>query len=126
MNHKQRRFVIGMHREHGTDHAEPVCLLRETRHEIRNPHAGLAMLRKLERAAHQAAGLLRSGKVGGDLIEIGFAVMFVEHRFGIEKIHLARPAVHEEVNHRFRLGREVGRARLQIVHAAVAFGQSVG
>ena len=65
-----------------------VDLLGEVRHDLRHPHAGLAALGELVRAAHQPAGILGSGKVGGYFVEIGFTVMLIEDRFRIEQIHL--------------------------------------
>ena len=48
-----------------------------------------------ERAAHQGAGILDELDLAGDPVEVGFAVVFVERRLGIEQVHLAWAAVHE-------------------------------
>ena len=76
--------------------------------------AALAVLGELERAAHQRAGVLDDLDLAGDLVEVRLAVMLVEHRLGVEQVHLARAAVHEQVDDRLRLRREVRRPRLEV------------
>src|SRR5258708_15378257 len=46
-----------------------------------------------------------------------FRSMLFEHRLGIEQIHLARPAVHEELDDGFCFRGKVRSARLEIVDA---------
>ena len=70
---------------------------------IRDPHPRLTMLGKLERAAHQRAGVLDVLDFTGNLVEIGFAMMFVEFGFGIKQIHLAGATIHKQMNHRLGL-----------------------
>src|SRR5579883_1010699 len=104
------------------------------RQRIRNPHAAAAVPCELERAAHQSAG-------GADVLdfsryplEIRLAVMLVEHWLGIEQIHLAGAAVHEEVDDGLGPAREMRRARLEILgrsllcrgHAVSIAAQQIG
>ena len=50
-----------------------------------------------------------------DLIEMLRAVQFVEHRLGIEQVHLARAAVHIQMNDGSRLGLKVRSSGPQVV-----------
>ena len=74
----------------------------------------LAVLGELERAPQQVAGQLL---VVGDLGRGRLAVVLRQHRLGVEQVDMARPAVHEELDHRLRPGRG---------SAAGAGGQSSG
>src|SRR5438552_14637830 len=121
MHNEQRRLVLRMNRVHGANHGYVVDLLDEMRNQLGDPGTGLSVLLEFERAPHQAAGSLRRRYVVCDLFEVWLAVMLVEHRLGVEEVHLARCAVHEELDDTFRLGREMRRARLQIVYATWLF-----
>ncbi len=109
-----------MRREHGLDHGDVVHLLGQVRHDFRNPRARLAVLREFERTPQQAARAFRGREVRRYLIEIGLSVMLVERGLGIEQVHLTRPAMHEQLDDRCRLGLEMGRSRFQVVGAARA------
>ena len=74
------------------------------------------MLRELKRAAQQRAGRLRVLHFTGNFVEVGFAVITGQLRLRIKQIHLARPTVHEQVNHRLGLGLEVGPMRFEVEH----------
>jgi hypothetical protein len=98
------REVGGVHR---ADESDVIDLAGQVRHGIGHPHAALAMLSELERAAHQCAGATRVLDFAGDLAEVRVAVVLVEHRLRIEQVHLAGAAVHEQMDDRFGLRREV-------------------
>lgn len=85
------------------------------RHHLRHPHPRLAVPAELVRAAHQAAGLLGSGEVRRHLIEVQLSVVFVEHRLRIEQVHLARTAVHEQLDDGLRLGPKMRRPGFEVV-----------
>src|SRR5262249_25463309 len=72
------------------------------------------MLRELERAAHQRAGALRVLDFPRDLVEIGLTMMAVERRLGVKQVHLARPAIHEQMDDRARFGCDMRQARGEI------------
>ena len=57
--------------------------------------------------------------LAGDLVDVGLAVMLVEHRLRVEQIHLARAAVHEQVNDGLGLRREVRLPRLEVGAAGI-------
>src|SRR5262249_21745294 len=71
------------------------------RQSVRNPHAALSVSRKFEGTAHEGACVFHILDLSRDLIEISLAVMRIQRRLRIKKIHLARAAIHEEVDHRF-------------------------
>ena len=56
-----------------------------------------------------APALCEELDLAGDLVEVRLAVVLVERRLGIEQIHLARAAVHEQVDDGLGLRREVRR-----------------
>jgi hypothetical protein len=51
MDHEKGRLVIGVGGEHGTNHGDVVHLLRQVRHQLRDPGARFSMLLELEWAA---------------------------------------------------------------------------
>jgi hypothetical protein len=52
--------------------------------------------------------------LSGDFVEVRFAVEAVKRLLGVEQFHLARPAVHEQVDDGLGPGREVRRPRLEV------------
>ena len=105
------RQVGGVHR---ADEGDVVHHAGEVRHHLRDPRAALAVPGELERAAHQGAGVLDELDFARDLVEVRLAVVLVERRLGVEQVHLAGAAVHEQMDDRLGLGREVRRARLEV------------
>src|SRR5262245_24588078 len=118
MDHKESGLVIGMGREHGAHNGNVVHLLRQMRHQLRNPDSRFSILLELEWAAQQPASLLWTGEVRGHFVEIGLAVVFVQHRLGIKEIHLAWPAVHKELDYGLRLRLKMRGSRSQIERSA--------
>ena len=53
LNFVERWFVREIRRLQRSDQRETIDLCRQMRHQLGNPHATLAVLRELERAAHQ-------------------------------------------------------------------------
>jgi hypothetical protein len=70
----------------------------------------LPVLRELECGAHDRASFALELHFAGNLVEVFFTVAFVEHRLGIEQIHLARPGIHEWLDDALRFRRKVRRA----------------
>ena len=58
--------------------------------------------------------------LAGDLVEVRLAVVLVEHRLGVEQVHLARAAVHEQMNDGLGLRLEVRRAGPEVAGDGVA------
>src|SRR5438445_187964 len=86
----------------------------QVRQRLGNPHPALAVAGKLKRTAHKGAGTLRVLHLAGDPVEVRPAVVRVERRLRVEQVHLAGAAVHEQVDDRPGLGREVRRPRFQV------------
>src|SRR4030095_6922575 len=115
-----RLLVIEAGRVHRTNDSNVVNSFSQMRRKFRDPDTGLPVLLKAEGASKQLA----LGKIIVYAARIkGFAVVFVQHWFWIKEINLTWSAAHEEVNHCFGPGREVGRPWLQVIHAPVSFGQ---
>ncbi len=108
------RLVGQVRRVHGADERQVVHHAGQVRHHLGDPGATPAVSGELERAAHQRPGVLDELDLPGDLVEVGLAVVFVERRLGVEQVHLARPAVHEQVDDRPGLRGEVRLARLEV------------
>ena len=51
-----------------------------------------------------------------------FAIVLVEHRLGIEQVHMAGPAMHEELDYRLGLCRVCRRLGAQVVAAVTCAG----
>ena len=88
------RFVVYIERMN----ARSSTTVGEVRHRVGDPRAALAVPGELERAAHDRAGALDDLDLAGDLVEVALAVLLVEHRLGVEQVHLARAAVHEQMD----------------------------
>ena len=69
-------------------------------------------LRNLNGEPHRRAGLAFGAEVR---LGSGLPWYFVEHRLGVERVDVRRPAVHEQVDDLLGPGREVGRPRGQRV-----------
>ena len=95
---EQRRLVREVGGVHRADEGDVVDALGEVGHHVGNRHAALAVLREGVRAAHHRAGVLRVLHFTGDFVEVRLAVEPVQLRLGVEQVHLARPAVHEQMN----------------------------
>ena len=105
---------------HRANDADIVDAPGKVRHQIRKPDPRLTVLCELERAPHQSAYLFRYGQIGGNLVEVGLSVVLVQERLGVEQVHLAGTAVHEQMDDGSRLGRQVRLARLQVIDAGRA------
>jgi hypothetical protein len=106
------------------DQRDLVGLRSDAREQLRNLHAGLAVALELPRAApHRrlgkidAIGLQPFRHLGRD----GFAAMFGQFGLGIERIHVAHAAVHEQVDHCFGVRRKMRRLRRQRIIRARGF-----
>src|SRR5436309_12291242 len=80
------------------------------------------MARELERAAHQSARGRRRRHIGGELVVIRLAMMPIEGRLRIEQVHLARAAVHEELDDRLGARLMMRAARAKVKTAARFIG----
>ena len=81
------------------------------RKKLANLDAALAVLLEFERGAIRGTRL----SFGSKIVRYRLTVMFVQSWLGIEGIHLRWSAIHEEMDHRFRLGREVWLLRMHRV-----------
>src|SRR6185295_11246645 len=77
------------------DHGDVVDLAPEMWIKIGNLDAGLSVLRKLARRAEQRTRLANLEQWIAIEIRHGLAVTFHQLGLGIERVHLARAAVHE-------------------------------
>ena len=93
--------IRGVHR---ADERDIVHTLRQVRHRLADPHTALAMLLEFERAAHQRASRLGKFHFAGDLVKVRRAVLPIQLWLGIKQVHLARPTIHEQLDHRLRSG----------------------
>ena len=109
MDFVQRRLVREVRGIERADQRDVIDLLGKVRQGIGNPHAALAALGKLERAFHQRPGRFGKLDFAGDLREVILPVPLVELVLGIEQVHLARAAVHEQVDDGFGPRRDSGR-----------------
>jgi hypothetical protein len=104
-------FVVAVFREQGTDDGNLIGMTGDVRQRLRKLQAGLTVLVELVRALEQVAGDLL---VIGHFLRRRLAVVFLQQRLGIEQVDVARPAVHEQLNHRPGLRGEVRWFRLHI------------
>ena len=98
--------MVGPVRIHGTDHAAIVDAGADFRKDIADLNAALAVLLEAEGRFQQVAGLALGLQIAGGH---GLAVVLIEHRLGVEGIHLRGAAVQKKEDDAFRFGREVGR-----------------
>ncbi len=104
---------IGVHR---ADEAHLINHFGGVRQEFGNPHAGFAMLLKLEFGRSDGKAGLARGHRGkalphADRIRKVFVVPFLHHRFVVVQIHLRRTTDHVQINHMLGLGGKVRQAR---------------
>ena len=115
MHDKQRGFVGDVGREHGPDHRDIVYLLRQVRHHLRHLGTRFTPLGELERGRHQTAGFPHCSNFTGQVSAGRLTGKFLQGGFGIQQIHLARSAVHEQLNDRGGPGLVMGLLLFQIV-----------
>jgi hypothetical protein len=107
-----RDFVAVVPGVHGAEQADIVHDAGGVREEFRDFGAALAVLLELPRAAEQfLARAVDEAEVDVPLVIL--AVVPGEFRLRVEEIDVARPAVHEQRDHRLGLRREVRRAGLE-------------
>ena len=95
-----------------------VHALRDVRKQRRDLPAALAVLLELPGTRQQRR--VAFGELADDGAVAGrqrLAVVFFERGFGVESVHLAGPADHEQEDDGFRLGREMRRLGGQRIHA---------
>ena len=80
---------------------------RHVREQLADLDAALAVLLELERRAERRAGLRSVLQIATR--QLSGRAYLVRARLGIERIHVRRPAVHEQVDDALGLGREMRR-----------------
>src|SRR5262245_10374688 len=85
------------------------------RHHVGYFHAALAALAESERAGEDLVGVALL--VNLDALRNALPVALLQLRFGVEQIHLTRPAVLHEMHDRLRLTVEVSAPRLQVARS---------
>lgn len=104
----QRIIVVGVIGPHGVDQADVVSHLRSVRQRVRHPHARLTVPREFVLPPHNHTDVARVGVADVfDVAGVRLAVVTIEHRFGIEEIHLTGAAVHEKLDDGVCFGRVV-------------------
>ena len=93
VHHQHRRLVVWNVGVDRPDHAHVVRALAQMGEQLAYFHAALPVLLEGERRAHQSTRL-PLGRDGA--ARQGLTVVLVEHRLGIERIHLREAAVHEK------------------------------
>ena len=88
-------LVVAVQGEHRADHGEVIGVPGDVRQRLGELQARPAVPGEPIRAAEQVAGELL---VVGHFLGRRLAVVFGEHRLGVEQIDVARPAVHEELD----------------------------
>ena len=109
-HHQQRRLVVGHVRVHAAEHGDVVNALGHFGENLAHLHARLTVPLKLKWRLEQTARAALRLEIG---IGRTLAVILVERRLGIERIHLRRPAIHEQVNHPLGARRKMRRLRGQ-------------
>ena len=110
-----RRLMIEVLAVHGPDERHIVADRAQLRHQLRHLHAGLAVALELERRGHHHADLAGELDLAEDVAARRFPRVFLERGLGVEQIHLAGSAIHEQVDDRFRLRLEVRAFRRHVV-----------
>src|SRR6266568_3773557 len=95
----------GMHR---SDYGDVVDTLRRILEQLRNFDTGLSILLEFERAPQKGAGE-REERLDVETLGWCFAMPLAKLRLRVEGIDVACAAVHEQRDHRLRLGREMER-----------------
>ena len=102
---------------HGTDQRDVVDALGQVRQQLGDLHAALAGALELVGRGKQRAGVLAVRKMAKLSSLLGAVpARLCQRRLGIEQVHLAGAAVHEQMNDGFGLGRELRLLRRQIVN----------
>ncbi len=115
VHHEHRRLMIRDVRVDGADEADVVGARADVREQFAHVHSALAVLLERERRAQQRTGLAFGGDAAAGQ---RLPVILVEHRLGIEAVHLRQPAVHEQEDDVFRFGRvmkSAGRTDLRVL-----------
>ena len=107
-------MMIELVRVHRPDHADVVNDLGQMRQQFRHLDAALAVLLEGERAWHERPRMtlphddlaLSAQRLPG---------IFVERGLGIERVHVRRTAVHEEMDDRFRFRLMMGPLGFEVV-----------
>ena len=94
----QGRLVIDRLGGHRAHQRQVVDDPRQMRNKLAEDHSRLAMRLKPKRRGQQLARLLV--EVNLELARIGLALMLRERGLGVKQIHLARPAMLEQADHR--------------------------
>ncbi len=95
---------VGMHR---TDDAQVVGQFTDVLEDLGNFQPALAVLLECEGRLERRACLAFGGPIGRDRL----AVVLGEHRLGVERIDMRRPAVHEQMHDPFCLAGKLRRLR---------------
>ena len=107
--------MVEMGGVHGADHRDVICLLGQVRHHVGQLDTGLAVPLELEGRGHEAARFVDELDGAGQIPSRRLARVTLQGGLGIEQVHLAGSAVHEELNDGCRLGVEMRLARLEVV-----------
>ena len=91
---------------HGTNDANIVDQGSGLLEQLADGNTALSAMPKLKRRAHDGTRLALGGQAE---TPCWFAMQTVEHRFGVERVDLRRPALDEEVHDVLRCRCEVGR-----------------
>ena len=105
--------VLGEVRDHRPDDRQVVDAPADVRKQVADRDAALAVVAELPGAAEHVADVVELRRVRLDLDRL--AVLAVEPGLGVERIHLRRPAVHEQEDDAPGLRREVRRPGRQRV-----------
>ena len=108
IHQQQRRLVIRHIRVHRANHRDVVDVLGDVRKQFAHLDAALAVLLELERRLKRRAGVALGLQI---VHRQRLAVQFGQRRLRIERIHVRRSAIREDVNDALGLGRKVRRFR---------------
>ncbi len=97
VKHRHRRLVRLLVRVHRREHAQVVRALRHVRKKLAHPLPALSMLRELPR---------RSEQLRRALVAARFAVIALEQRLVVKRVHMRHTALHEHHDHPLRLRRK--------------------
>ena len=92
VHHPQGLFVIAVLGEHRANDGDFVGMTAHVRQRLGERQPRLALADEAKRALEQVAG---DPFVVGNLGRRRPAIVAIEHRLGIEKVDMARPAMHE-------------------------------
>ena len=99
----ERRLVVGHVRVHRADDADVVNALRRLRENLTDLDAAPAVFLELVGRAEGRAG----AALGAEFVGQRFAVMLIERGLGVERVHVGRAAVEEDVDDALGLRCEV-------------------